>query len=223
MIKTAFPDVTKLLTQDPTITLQQCQSVLEKTQSNVVWEILRQCQPFVEWDHYPKDDVYDKQSHCQYYYHAHPATNTRAPEHGHFHLFMHPKGFQRCYTPIYQTKATQPDNASELCHLVAISMDNSGQPIRLFTTNQWVSGETWYCAQDVCEMLDHFRIDHAYPSWPTNLWLSALVQWFAPEIKSLIHMRDQTIHNWQTQYPNQNVFENRQLEITSFMDISIEQ
>lgn len=206
---------------EPTLILQQCQDLLEQTNSNVVWEILRQSPPFLEWDHYPASDVYDKQSHCQYYYHAHPSAE-RPPEHGHFHLFMHPRGFKQAYTPIYQPDNSSDEANSELCHLIAISMDASGQPIRFFTTNQWVTGETWYAADAIGEMLEHFCINHAYPSWPTNLWLTALVQWFTPEIKSLIQTRDQVIKQWQNAHPEQNIFENRQLEITSYMDISIE-
>ncbi|MCH7600783.1 MAG: hypothetical protein IH973_13595, partial [Myxococcales bacterium] len=39
-------------------------------------------EPLVEWDHYPKGDIYDHGSHSQYFYHAHP-TELRGGEHGH--------------------------------------------------------------------------------------------------------------------------------------------
>ena len=45
----------------------------------------------------------------------------------------------------------------EVSHLVAIALDYAGEPIRLFTTNRWVTGETWYRADDVIKMLDCFK------------------------------------------------------------------
>ena len=47
-------------------------------------------------------------------------------------------------------------------------MDSTGLPIRLLSTNRWVTGEAWYRADDVCKLLDLFEIDHAQPSWPVN-------------------------------------------------------
>ena len=46
----------------------------------------------------------------------------------------------------------------EVSHLIAIAIDFRGEPIRLFTTNRWVTGETWYRAEDVTRMLDRFVI-----------------------------------------------------------------
>ncbi len=46
--------------------------VLAKTGDNLVGELLRGHENFFEWDHYPPGDVYDGESHGQYYYHAHP-------------------------------------------------------------------------------------------------------------------------------------------------------
>ena len=32
------------------------------------------------------------------------------------------------------------------------------------------------------EALDRFDIDHAYPSWPVNRWLTAMVRLFRPQM-----------------------------------------
>ncbi|MGY8993982.1 MAG: DUF6969 family protein, partial [Rhodospirillales bacterium] len=58
--------------------------VLNRTSDNVVGEILRHQGTFFEWDHYPKGDAFDRETHSQYFYHAHPSPMSDM-EHGHFH------------------------------------------------------------------------------------------------------------------------------------------
>lgn len=41
---------------------------------------------FVEWQHYPANDLVDKSSGYEFYYHAHAADEMPAGEHGHFHV-----------------------------------------------------------------------------------------------------------------------------------------
>ena len=204
---------------EPLITIEQIYQLLSKTDSNVVWDILRQCGTFYEWDHYPDTDVYDRETCGQYYYHAHPQDDgSRWEEHGHFHIFLRKDGIpEHCQPSIRRDDDTE--NTDDLCHLIAISMDTTGQPKRLFTTNRWVTGETWYNADAVCEMLPRFAIHHAFPSWPTNLWLNAMLTQYQTEIQALIHERDHVVNAWQEQHPDQVAFEDRRLEITSYIDI----
>ncbi len=61
-----------------------------------------------------------------------------------------------------------PGDNDALSHIIAISMDKAGNATRLFTTNRWVTGETWYSAPDVIAMIDRFVIDVARPSLPTT-------------------------------------------------------
>jgi hypothetical protein len=135
--------------------INECQRVLAKAKSNIVWEILRQSDPFVQWSHYPKGDVFDHESHSQYFYHAHPPALPDSPrnseENGHFHLFIRKKGIPPHIQPMEIDTSQRPEGSKEddICHLIAISMDKFGKPISLFTTNRWVTGETWYQAQDL--------------------------------------------------------------------------
>ena len=101
-------------------------------------------------------------------------------------------------------------------------MDAAGCPFRLFTVNRWVTGETWYVASDVCAMLDCFRIDHTRPSWAANRWITAIVQLYQPQIETLLTMRDGTVEAWQHHHPQGDVYEDRDLEVTSYVDISIQ-
>ena len=202
-----------------------CYRVLQKSSSNVVAELLRDTETFFEWDHHPKGDVYDTDTHSQYYYHAHPSERRiglYGPEHGHFHTFLRPRGMpdgiRPAPVPDY-VAPEDPDNA--LSHLIAISMDRAGFPIRLFTTNRWVTGEVWYTAEDAIAMLARFDMDLAWPSWPVNIWLTAMLRLFKPQIAVLLHERDVAVAAWQAAHPDASAFEDRELEVTSFAEISV--
>ena len=200
----------------------ECYRLLRKSGHNVVGEVLRGEGEFFEWDHYPKGDVYDNETHSQYYYHAHPV-ELRGGEHGHFHTFLRPKGMPASVSPAPLADFTRPEKENDaLSHLVAISMDNYGQPTRLFTTNRWVTGEVWYTADHVIEMLDHFHMDLSYPSLTVNVWISAMLRLFRPQIERLLRERDQAVQAWQSTHPGGNAYEDRDLEITSVADISVD-
>ncbi|WP_119678254.1 DUF6969 family protein [Indioceanicola profundi] len=201
-----------------------CTRVLAKTGDNVVGEVLRDAGPMSDWQHYPPDDIYDSEYHAQYYYHAHPPEERVAGEHGHFHTFLRPLGMPEGIKPVALPDLQPDTNGNDaLSHLIGISMDRSGRPIRLFTTNRWVTGETWYAATDVVRMLDGFVVDHARPSWPLNRWITAVVRIYRPVILDLLRLRDERIAAWQTAHPDVYVYEDRRLEVTSEADISLDE
>jgi len=204
----------------------ECYRVLQKSDANVVGEVLRGGGEFFEWDHYPDGDVYDWDSHSQYYYHAHPPENRAnkwGAEHGHFHTFLRPKGMPKRIKPVALADYESPEGDNDaLTHFVGISMNRAGFPIRLFSTNRWVTGEVWYAADDVKEMADLFNIDQALPSWPVNIWVTALLRLFRPQIAALLTRRDETVAKWEASHPGINAYEDRDLEITSIIDISVE-
>lgn len=196
----------------------ECQWVLRKAGLNLVGEVLRGQGTFYEYSHYPADDVYDTDTRAQYYYHAH-----RGSEHGHFHTFLRKPGLAVGRAPLTCTAIKQgEDGEDDIAHLIAISMDAYGWPIGLFATNRWVTGEAWYPADDVIAMLGHFRINHAYPSWPVNRWISAIFVLFRPHIEALLRHRDQVIADWARLHPGTDVFEDRELDITGSLPISVE-
>lgn len=196
----------------------ECHRVLAKTGDNMVGEVLRGQGTFYEFDHCPAGDVYDDDSHSQYYYHAH-----RTGEHGHFHTFLREKGMPEGTHPVEQSDADYMNQRDDkLSHIIAISMDSTGVPIGLFTTNRWVTAENWYKAGDVVSMIDRFVIDHARPSWPTNQWVTAMLRLFRPQIVELLSRRDCAVARWQKRHPDQDVFEDRLLDIPSHFPISID-
>jgi len=45
----------------------ECHRALAQTSDDIVSDLLRDVDPFYEWNHYPDGDVNDPQSHGQYY------------------------------------------------------------------------------------------------------------------------------------------------------------
>jgi len=202
-----------------------CYRVLQKVGLNLVGEVLRDSlnkgETFYEFNHYPDDDVYDRETHAQYYYHAHRG---EVGEHGHFHCFLRPKGMPAGIAPIsYPATDPWPQGDEALSHLAAIAMDSYGYPTGLFTTNRWVTAEAWYPAAHAIQMLDCFVIDHAFPSWPVNRWISAMLVLYRPHLEALLKQRDETVWAWAEVHPQEDVFEDRKLDITSQMPISVEE
>ena len=123
--------------------------------------------------------------------------------------------------PVPDFEPPKDDNGA-LTHFVGIATNRAGFPIRLFTTNRWVTGETWYTAKNVIAMLDRFEMDMAWPSMPVNIWITAMLQLFRPDIEALMIERDEAVTAWERRHPDENVYEDRGLEITSIRDISVE-
>jgi len=195
----------------------ECYRVLQKSNSNVVAEVLRGQGEFYEFDHYPKGDVYDPETCAQYYYHSH-----RPCEHGHFHTFLREKGIPEQCRPVAQSEAPfMKERDDKVSHLIAISMNRAGYPIRLFTTNRWITADHWYAADDVITMLDRFAMDLAWPSWPVNVWITNMVRSFRPQIEELVRERDATVAAWQARHPDTDAFEDHGCDITSMRHISV--
>ncbi|MFS8086737.1 MAG: DUF6969 family protein [Acidobacteriota bacterium] len=197
----------------------ECVRVLTKGGVDLVSEVLRGHGTFYELEHYPPGDVFDHDSHSQYYYHAH-----REGEHGHFHTFLRGPGMPPDVEPVsYSGIESWPTGDQAIAHLVAISMDGYGRPLSLFTVNRWVTAEAWYPAASVIRMLRDFGIDHAYPSWPVNRWLTAMLRLFRPQIDALLRQRDAAMADWARRYPGTDVFEDRRLEVMSELPINVDQ
>ena len=196
----------------------ECYRVLEKTSANVVGQVIEHGGTFYEWDHYPEGDVYDHETYGQYYYHSH---RPEEGEHGHFHLFVRREAIPDRMRPIPSAGTDEwPEGDEVICHLGAISMDQKGFPTHLFTTNRWVTGEHWYGAADVTELLDKFVIDHTFPSWAVNRWITAMVALYQPQMAQLLIERDAAVQTWSDSHAG-DVLEDRDLELTSKIALDI--
>lgn len=207
--------------------VRECEEMLAKNHTSVVSELLGDSE-FFQWDHYPDGDVYDWQSHSQYYYHAHQPdvrTNLWDDEHGHFHTFIRPKGFPPGIVPVplADLAPVAPGGENDaLAHLVAISIDRTGEAVRMFAPNRWVTGETWYDATSVKQLLSRFSIDQPQPSWPVNIWITNMLILFGPTIEVLLDARDRAIAAFVESHPGVNVYESRNLEVASMLPICVD-
>ena len=180
--------------------VRECLRVLARSDDTVVSELARGHATPVPYQHYPSGDVYDAEHRAQFYYHCHSADDP-----GHLHAFLRPA-------------AAGPDDAEGPVHLVAIGLGRGGQPVRLFTTNAWVTGESWRPAAAVCRLLPRFRVDHARPSWPANRWITAMLVLFRPLIEDLLDARDRAV----AAAGGSVALQDQTLEVTSSADITID-
>ena len=200
--------------------IETCYRVLRKGGLNVVGEVLRGYD-FIEMNHYPPDDVFDADTHSQYYYHAHREVEN---EHGHFHTFVRAGGLPAGCVPLDVPHAIEarPSGDQAICHLVAVSMDAWGFPIELFTTNRWVTDDSWFRAEDAIAALQGFEIDHAFPSWPTNRWLTAMLRLYRPWIEAMLRHRDASMDAVQAARPAEDVYEDRAIEVIGTMPVDVD-
>ena len=216
--------------------IRGCRSELAARGSNILREAVGRSGEAEDWRHYPLGDGYDLISHAQYFFHRHPSAADTA-EQGQFHLFLRAEGMPAGAQPLLLPEAaiakehlpTPPQAApskrgarDEVSHLVAIAVDAAGEPVRLFTTNRWVTGETWYRAEDVVRMLDRFSLDAGEPASFVNFWLTAMVRLYQPEIAMLLRERDRLAMDPIRRRRRIDVFEDPKLEITSSLDIDLE-
>lgn len=188
--------------------------------TNSVTEVLGGVERMEEWVHFPPGDVRDPRTHCQYYYHAHAASERVAGEHGHFHTFIQPKELALAFAPAqFDESGESQDKADWVTHLIGISTDAGGRLIRLFTTNRWVTGEVWYEADAVIAMLERFEVTTTEPSPVLNCWITGVFGMFRPQIAELIRLRDAKIANCRAAFPGRDVLEDRDLQVLSEMPV----
>ena len=191
-----------------------------RADTSVVGELLRHEETFEFHDHYPDDDARDPESGSQYYYHWH-----RDGEHGHFHCFIMEAGLPDHMAPIPDQRLDlrDPDFTETFSHLIAISMDDQGHPQALFTTNRWVTQDVIFPAEQIIGLLDRFSINHTFPSWATNRWLTAMIVLFRKHIEKLIRQREKEFERLAAEEPGTVIFENTDHEVLSEVSISIDE
>jgi hypothetical protein len=188
-------------------TMNACEDELTAMGTNIVSAILPSESELFEWRHYPDGDFHDSTTGCQFFYHVHPKLEDWE-EHGHFHLFA--------------KDVDGSENTERLVHLIAISMDVRCRPIRLFTTNRWVTSEAWRDADTVIELLSEFSVEGMDAGGLVAEWLTSLSKLFAVQISALITARDLEIdRRRQTSSDLEAVLEDRGLESISHMEIDL--
>jgi len=148
-------------------------SVFADKQSNVVLEVLAGQIPH-ENEKFPKGELNFGNAGWRGFYHCHPAAEKHLEEHGHFHLFA------RC--------AVKQDNSTDWTHVVALSIDEQGQPRAWFTVNQWVTGANWLAASEIELLLEDIKI----PADVTVIekFLLSMLGLYQDDLKDILLERD---------------------------------
>lgn len=163
------------------------------------------------WQHYQSDAAAPLGSQPQalhYYYHSHGVTGALKNEHGHYHLFA-------------QLGADE-DGKPRYTHIVAIGVDARGLPLRLFTTNRWVTDETWLPAERVIEAGERIAAGSEPTDDPAERWLRAQLGIFAPQIAALLRHRDRRIQARQKRGHRPGLLEDRRMHVLSQCRVSVE-
>jgi hypothetical protein len=146
--------------------------------------------------HYPAGDVVDVANRAQFYYHSHGGPRCWPDEHGHFHLF-------------HRTAR------GAFFHLAALAMDARGWPLGWFTTNRWVTGETWVDADRVIRALGRFRPVTRGRLAPVARWLGAMVHLHADLLARLAVERDAVIARLTRHVDVETLFEDHRRDVLS--------
>ncbi len=157
------------------------------------------------WQHLPEGDAHDPRSGYRYYYHCHAGHGAVHSEHGHFHVFA------------------DDDSAGGVTHLAAIGVDAHGLPLRLFTTNGWITDERWRPAARVLELIDGFVLRAPQRLQQVHAWLRALLQMFRPQLRWLLRARDQRLRELRGGQPRPGLFDDRRVTVLSQIKVSLAQ
>lgn len=140
------------------------------------------------------------------YYHCHPASragNHRFQgEHGHFHIFVKIN--------------KKPETWS---HLVALAMDNMGQPLGWFSVNHWVTGEVWESAEHLIEFLN--KIPYAEQEGLVEKWLLSILDLSHDLIELILYERDKLISLEQNKSTDTEVKQDKNLYLLSETPVNI--
>ena len=197
--------------------------LLAKAQSTILREMLAGEAAAAPWRHYPDGDVYDAEYFSQYYFHDHPMTVEWPDVRGHFHTFLRLPELEDDGSDTAHDLLTDGLQEPPLCHLIGVAVDGVGYPIRLFTTNRWVTGENRQPAARLIGLLQHFEVDHTHPSWAVNVWITNLLRMYRPQIEDLLHGRDRVVAAHSQRQPGSDPWEDESLEIPSSLDIHLSQ
>ena len=189
-------------------TLTACILEMAEAETNPVLEILDVNEPLVENKKYPPDLLQFKQLGWRAYYHCHPASragNHRfEDEHGHFHIFVRAQN-----TP------------EKWSHLVALAMNNMGQPLGWFTVNHWVTAETWLDADVLYKSLKTIPYGSTESIKTVERWLLSLLAISCDKVEFILHERDKILQQQQLAQKEIDIKNNKDIYLLSEIPINL--
>jgi hypothetical protein len=143
-----------------------------------------------------------------YFYHSHGPNESRGAEHGHFHLFSQ--------VPERHAGACSASYA----HLIGIDVDATGRPLRMFTTNLWVTNGQWRSARFVRAELSRFAALASRPDVGPEKWISLVLQLFPQQVLDVIRLRERRVAQWRRDEVKRRLSD-RRIRILSSMALSM--
>ena len=144
-------------------------------ESNPVLQVLNNTLEIQQQKKYPEGLLQFNGTGWRAYYHCHAnkedINHLFEAEHGHFHIFVR--------------LTEQPETWT---HVVALSIDDMGQPLRWFMVNHWVTGETWLAAPELATRLQH--LPFIKQNSLLEQWILSMVALYCDEINALLNQRD---------------------------------
>ena len=163
--------------------LVACLVKMAEIETNPVLQVINPEIPLQENKKYPADLLQFNQLGWRAYYHCHPASragNHRFKgEHGHFHIYVRLDNVK--------------DAPERWSHLVALAMDNMGQPLGWFTVNHWVTGETWIDSDMLSTYLKSIPYNNLSTTKLVEHWLLSLLAVSRDEVKNVLLQRDKVL------------------------------
>jgi len=188
------------LSADANESLIRCLLEMAEVETNPVLEVINQNKPLEENKKYPSKSLQFNQTGWRAYYHCHPASragNHRFKgEHGHFHIFVRTH--------------TEPETWS---HLVALAMDNMGQPLGWFTVNHWVTGEQWQTADVLINHLNTIPYDKQETL--VECWLLSFLALNHDTVRTVLYERDCIIKQQQPNAVEEDIKQDKGLYLLS--------
>lgn len=177
-------------------------------ETNPVFQVIDINNPIEENKKYPSELLQFNQTGWRAYYHCHPASragNHRFQgEHGHFHIFVRIK--------------KEPEIWS---HLVALAIDNMGQPLGWFTVNHWVTGEAWTNAVDLAVFLS--KVPYQKQNTLVEQWLLSLLDLSHENVITILYERDKLIEIKQNDSEGTDIKQDRELYLLTEVAMNIQE
>lgn len=201
----------------------EAQQLMTIKGKNILHYSLNKKHRYEKMSHYPKGDRIDHTTGAQYFYHCH-RENFESTEHGHFHCFLRYQHIPKSIKPIpLDDWDRYIDNP--MTHIVAIGMNQLGQPIRLFMVNRWVASDIWYPAESASRFLKRYKMTLTDdPYWQVlDKWVEGILHLFTPQIIWLHRERDRKILLHQENNSAENPYLNYELEELAEISIDLKQ
>ena len=193
---------------DAADSLIACLLEMAEAETNPVLQVINTDKPLEENKKYPAQLLQFSQTGWRAYYHCHPVTRTGnhrfQGEHGHFHIFIRTQN--------------EPEKWS---HLVALAMDNMGQPLGWFTVNHWVTGETWENAETLVKYLDSIPYDNPGLSKSVERWLLSILAVSRDKVINVLYERDKILKQKQLNQNEPDIKQDKGIYLLSEMSINL--